>query len=112
MQILAHLLVSGIAVFVSARILPGIRIDSFLTAIVVAVVLGLVNILVKPILFLLTLPVTILTFGLFAFVLNALMVLLADAMVSGFEVRGFWWALLFSLVLALVGSLINSLAKS
>ncbi len=111
MQTLIQLLVSGIAVFVSARILPGIRIDSFLTAIVVAVVLGLVNILVKPILFLLTLPVTIVTFGLFALVLNALMILLVDALVPGFEVRGFWWALLFSLVLALVGSLINSLAK-
>jgi len=82
-----------------------------LTAIVVAVVLGIVNTFIKPILLLLTFPLTILSLGLFYFVINALMVLLVSAIVPGFKVSGFFWALIFSLVLSIVSFFLNSLAK-
>ena len=105
------LLINAIAVFVTAKILPGVYIDSFVTALVVAIVLGVINTFLKPVLLLLTLPVTILTLGLFTFVINALLVLLAATLVSGFHVKNFLWALLFSLVLSLVNSILQSLVK-
>lgn len=81
---------------------------SFWTAIVVAIVLGIVNALLKPLLILLTLPVTILTLGLFLFVINAALVLLVAKLVPGFEVRGFWWAMLFSLVVSIIGAFLHT----
>jgi len=111
MKIIMKLLINAIAVFVTAKILPGVYIDSFVTALVVAVVLGVINTFLKPVLLLLTLPVTILTLGLFTFVINALLVLLAAALVSGFQVKNLLWALLFSLVLSLVNSVLQSLVK-
>jgi putative membrane protein len=96
---------------ITAYLLPGVKVDGFLTAIVVAVVLGIVNMFIKPILLLLTFPLTILSLGLFYFVINALMVLLVSAIVPGFKVSGFFWALIFSLVLSIVSSFLNSLAK-
>lgn len=111
MQILVHLLINALAVFITARILPGVRIADFWTAIVVAVVLGVVNTFLRPVLLILTLPITIVTFGIFAFVLNAFLVLLVSGLVTGFEVSGFWWALLFSLVLSLVSIFLYSLAR-
>lgn len=110
MRFLINLLVGGFAVFVSAYILPGVTVDSFLTAIIVALVLGIVNVLVEPILVLLTLPVTVLTLGLFLFVINALMILLVAAIVPGFKVNGFLTALIFSLVLSVVSWFLHALA--
>lgn len=112
MEIIINLLIYSIAVYATARILPGVVLDNFSTAIVVTIILGLVNAFVKPIFFLLTLPVSILTLGLFTFVINALMVILVDMMIAGFEVRDFWWALAFSLVLSIVSSLLFSLSRS
>jgi len=94
----AYALVIGVVAF----ILPGVRIEGILAALATALVLGLVNGILRPVLLILTLPLTVLTLGLFLFVLNALMVLLAAAIVPGFVVAGFWWALLFSLILSLV----------
>lgn len=111
MQILARIIVSGLAVFISAYILPGIRVDSFLTAIIVAVVLGVANSVLKPILVLFTLPLTVLTLGLFTFVINAGLVLLTAYLITGFSVASFLWALAFSLVLSLVSMFLNSLTK-
>lgn len=111
MEILINLLLNGIAVYITANLLSGVRLDNFGTALVVAVVLSLVNIFVKPLLILFTLPVNILTLGLFMFVINALVILLVDSLVGGFSVDGFWWALGFSLILSLVGFVINSFAK-
>lgn len=111
MQLVISLLVNGLAVFISSYILPGVHVESFLTAIVVGVVLGVLNTFIKPILVILTLPITIVTFFLFIFVINALLVLLASALIPGFKVDGFWWALAFSLVLSLVGSFLNSFVK-
>ncbi|MBI4991142.1 phage holin family protein [Candidatus Gottesmanbacteria bacterium] len=111
MQIIVNLLLNALAVLISAYLLPGVKVDGYFTAIVVAVVLGIVNAILKPILILFTLPITILTLGLFTFVVNALMILLVSSLVPGFHVRGFWWALIFSLVLSLVNSFLHSLAK-
>ena len=108
-MLFVNLIVSTLAVLISAYILPGVKVDGFLTAIVVAVVLGIVNTFIKPILLLLTFPLTILSLGLFYFVINALMVLLVSAIVPGFKVSGFFWALIFSLVLSIVSSFLNSL---
>ncbi|MDD5251479.1 MAG: phage holin family protein [Patescibacteria group bacterium] len=110
MRLILKLILNTIAVLVAAYILPGIMVDGPLTALIVAVVLGVVNVVVKPIVIVLTLPATILTLGLFLFVINALMVMLVDWLIPGFAVAGFWWALLFSLVVSLVGSVLNWLA--
>jgi putative membrane protein len=94
-----------------AKFLPGVTVAGYLTAIIVALVLALLNLIVKPILIIFTLPVTILTLGLFLIVINAIIILLADAFVGGFEVSGFWIALLFSILLSIFQSLLFSLAE-
>jgi putative membrane protein len=109
MNILLRLLISSFSVYLTASILPGVRIISFWRAIVVAIILGLVNYTLKPVLVFLTLPVTIVTLGLFLFVINALMILFVSSVVKGFEVDNFWWALLFSLVLSLIGSVLDAI---
>jgi len=111
MGILMNLLINGVAVYIAAYVLPGVTVDSFVTALIVSVVLGLVNTFIKPILFILTLPATILTLGLFTLVLNALMIFLVATFVPGFHVNGFWSALFFSLVLSLVSSVLRGLSK-
>jgi putative membrane protein len=100
-------LITAISLIVTAYIVPGFAVNSFFAAVIAAVVLGLVNAIVKPILVLLTLPLTILTLGLFLFVVNALTIWLAGAITPGFIVAGFGPALLGSIVLTLVASLIN-----
>ena len=111
MKLLLRILLTALAVVVLAKILPGVGVDSYWTAILVAVVLSLLNFIVKPILVILTLPVTILTLGLFLLIINALIILLADYLVSGFSVQGIWWALLFSLLLSILQSIFFSLLK-
>ena len=111
MGIVVNLIISSIAVYVAGYILPGVFIRDSATAVVVAILLGVVNTFLKPVLVLFTLPLTILTLGLFQFVLNAILILLVSSFVSGFEVRGFWQALLFSLVVSLVSSFLHSLSK-
>lgn len=110
MNFLIRLLVSALAAMVTAYLLPGVRIDNFRSALVLALVLAILNLLVKPILILLTLPVTIITLGLFLLVINAIIILIASNLVKGFRVDGFIWALLFSLVLTIVSGIMNSLA--
>ena len=112
MNFILKLLLCALAVVVLANILPGVTVDSYLTAVIVAVVLSLLNFLVKPILIILTLPVTILTLGLFLLIINALIILLADFLVGGFAVSNIWWALLFSLLLSLLNSILHSFLKS
>lgn len=108
MRLLLHWFVVTLAVLLSAYLLPGVSIAGFWAAMVVALVLGLLNAFVRPLLVLLTLPLTIITFGLFLFVINALIILFAAALVPGFHVENFWWALLFSIVLAVVGALLHA----
>jgi len=102
MSLLVHWLVRAVAIIITAYLLPGVRLSGFLAALVTALVLGLVNTFIKPLLLLLTLPLNILTLGLLTFVINALLILLTSSLVPGFAVAGFWWALLFSLVLSVV----------
>jgi len=106
-----RLIVNALAVYITSMLLPGITLDGYVTAIIVAIVLGVVNTLVKPVLILLTLPINLLTLGLFTWVINALMVLLVSYLVPGFYVDSFTWALLFSLVLSLISSFLNKLTK-
>ncbi len=110
MGILIRILITALLVVVIAYFMPGVVVDSYVTAIIVAIVLALLNIFIKPLLILLTLPVTIITFGLFLLVINALIILLCTELVTGFEVRSFWIALLFSMVLSLLQSLMFSLS--
>jgi len=112
MNIFAYLVINTFAIAVAAYILPGIRVDGLFTAIVVAVVLGTINAFIKPILVFLTLPITIVTLGLFIFVINAALVMFAGYIIPGFQVDGFLWALLFSLVISLVSWFLSQLALS
>jgi putative membrane protein len=111
MKFILRLLLSALAVVLLANILPGVHVATFGIAVIVALVLSLLNFLVKPLLVILTLPVTIITFGLFLLVINALIILMAGGLVSGFAVDGFWWALLFSLLLSLVQSILFAFLK-
>jgi putative membrane protein len=106
MNFIMRIVVSSIVAFGLSYILSGVHIDTFWTAIVLALVLAILNAIVKPILFVITIPITLLTLGLFYFVLNALMIILADKFIKGFAVDGFWWALLFSLLLSIVTSVL------
>jgi putative membrane protein len=107
MGILANWIVTTIAIIVSAYLLSGVTVRNIGVALVAAVVLGLINAILRPILVILTLPLTIVTLGLFIFILNALLVLFASAIVPGFEVRSFWWALLFSLLFSIISTIIH-----
>ena len=110
MSFLIRLLVSALAAMLTAYLLPGVKIDNFITALILALVLAVLNLLVKPVLIILTLPATILTLGLFLLVINALIIMLAAKLVSGFRVDGFWWALIFSIVMTVINSIMHGLA--
>jgi len=108
MNLFGELLVKTLAVFVTGYILSaGISIPSIWVAVVIAIVLGVLNTFLKPFLVLITLPVNIFTLGLFTFVINALIVMLAAWIVPGFIVANFWWALLFALILSLVSGFLQ-----
>jgi putative membrane protein len=111
MQFLGKIFLSTFAVLISAWLLPGVRVEDFLSAFLVAISLAVLNAIVKPILIILTIPVTIISLGLFLFVINAFIIYLADNMVAGFEVDGFWWAIFFSIVLSLVTSILSGFDK-
>ena len=100
MNFILRIIISAVVAFGLSYILKGIHINEFTTALILALVLAVFNAILKPILIILTLPITILTFGLFLFVINAVIILLAAKFVDGFRVDGFWWALLFSLLLS------------
>jgi len=111
MKLILKILLTALAVVVLAKILPGVQITNFTNAIIVAVVLGILRVTVKPLLIFFTLPATIVTLGLFLLVINAVIILLADKIVDGFAVSGFWVALLFSLLLSIFQSILYSLIK-
>jgi putative membrane protein len=111
MNFVLRILITAVVAFALSAVLPGIHFHSFWTAVVLALVLAVLNFLLKPILIILTLPITILTFGLFLFVINAIIVLVAGEFVHGFSVDGFGWALLFSLLLSLLTSILYKETK-
>ncbi|WP_397364778.1 phage holin family protein [Olleya sp. R77988] len=112
MNLIIRLLLNAIAVFFLADVLNGVHVDNYTTSIIVAIVLSILNLLIKPILVVLTLPITILTLGLFLFVVNGLIILLADQFIDGFSVSSIWTAILFSILLSILQWLFQSFLKS
>lgn len=111
-QILLKLLISGLAVFFTDWLLSGIDVTNFTNALLIAIVLAFLNTFLKPVLVLLTIPFTIFTLGLFLLVINAGIILLASKLIDGFYVNGFWWALLFSVILSITTSILEGLTKT
>ena len=109
MELLLIWVLNAVALLIVAYILPGITVASFWSALIAALVLGLLNTLVKPLLVLLTLPITVVTLGLFLLVLNALVFLFAGSILRGFQVGGFWWALLGALIYSIISGLLSGL---
>lgn len=107
MEILLIWILNAVALLIVAYVLPGISVASFWSALIAALVLGLLNTLVKPVLVLLTLPVTIVTLGLFLLVINALVFWFAGSVLKGFHVNGFWWAMLGALVYSIISGLLS-----
>jgi len=111
MKLIIRLLLNALAVVILSYVLPGVGVDSMLTAIIVAIVLSVLNFLVKPILVILTLPITILTLGLFLLVINAIIILLTSNLIDGFQVTSFWCAIIFSLLLSFLQAILHSILK-
>ncbi len=101
------LLISTLAVVITAYILPGVTVKSFGPAILAALLIGFLNAFVKPLMVILTLPITIITLGLFLLVINAVLILMVSAIVPGFKVKGLFWAILFSIILSFVNALLH-----
>lgn len=112
MRIIINLLVTAAVAFLLTKVLSGVHIDGFSTAIVFAIVLGVLNLIVSPILKLLGLPLTIITLGLFSLVINAIVILIADYFIEGMQIDGFWWAFIFSIALSLITSLVSGIFSS
>jgi putative membrane protein len=106
MNFLLRILITALVAFGLAHFLTGIHVDTYWTALIFALILAVLNVLLKPILILLTLPLTVITFGLFLFVVNTLVVLLASRFVRGFSIDNFWWGLIFALLLSLITTVV------
>jgi putative membrane protein len=107
MNFILRLLVIAALCFILAQVLPGVHVKSYGTAILFAVVLGLLNVFLRPLLILLTLPLTVFTFGLFLFIINTIIVMLASSWINGFTIDSFGWGLVFSLLLSLLTSALS-----
>lgn len=111
-KLLIRLLINALSVFFAAWILgDAVQLNGFISAIAVAIILAILNYTIKPLLILFTLPATIFTFGLFLFVINAFVIMLADEFLTGFAVASFWWALLFSLLISFISSLLRNIGE-
>jgi putative membrane protein len=111
MNFLIRLFITAAVAYGLSIILKGVHIPNFIDALILVIVLAILNTFIKPILIILTLPITIITMGLFLFVLNALIILLADKLMDGIRIDGFWWALIFSLILSVASSVVFSLVE-
>lgn len=112
MKTVLKLILTAVAVFILAHILPGVQLDGYVSALFVAVVLGILRLIVKPILVILTLPITVLTLGLFLLFINAFIILLAGYFVDGFAVKNIWYGILFSVLLSIFQSILFTFLKS
>lgn len=110
--IIRNLIVNTLSIFAVSYLLTGIHVDGFLTALILAVVMSVLNVTLKPLLILVTIPFTLVTFGLFLLVVNVLVLYAAEALIDGFEIAGFWWALAFSLLVSFVNSVLFGLGKN
>ncbi|MFN1834693.1 phage holin family protein [Balneola sp. MJW-20] len=100
-------LINSVAVFATAKLLKGVEIKNFWSAVFVAAILAIVNVFIKPVLLFFGLPFIIITFGLFVLVINALLIMLVDELVEGFKVKSFGWALIFGLVMSIISSVLT-----
>lgn len=111
MNLIIRIMINSLVVFGLAYFMKGVHVDNIITAIWVAIILGVLNAIIKPILVILTLPITFITLGLFLLVINAAVVMIGDDLIDGFKVDGFWSALVFSLLLSLFSSILYSADK-
>lgn len=111
MKLFVNWIANALVIVIAAYLLPGVHVANFWTALVLAVVLGILNLLIKPFVILLTLPLTILTLGLFTLIINACLILLAGMIVHGFSVDSFWWAFLFSILMSLINMVVRRFEK-
>jgi len=109
MKLLLKWLILAASILAASYLLHGVFISGLWTALILAIVLGLINVIIKPVLILITLPINILTLGLFTLVINALLIMLSSTIVKGFEIGGFWNALLFSIVVSVFNYLLSKL---
>lgn len=111
MNLLIRFLLSGVAVMLTAYLLPGVHVTDYWAALLVAALVSFANLVIRPLLVVFTIPITVLTLGLFLLVINAILILGVDYFVHDFQVDGFWWALAFSLILSIFNSLFADLTK-
>ena len=111
MKGIIQFLLNGLAVVLASYLLPGVIVDGYLDALIVAIVLTIANWTVKPILVLFTIPLTVATLGLFLLAINAIIILIVDWLVPGFQVASFWWALAFSIILSLINWFFSDITK-
>ena len=109
MEILINWVVNAMVIFSIAYIMPGVHVANFTTSLVVALILGIINAFLKPILIILTLPINILTLGIFTFILNALLIIFVSRLVPGFTIDGFLWAFVFGIVLSIANTFVRTL---
>lgn len=112
MNLIIRLLTNALIILLVSKLLPGFHVESFYTAIIVALMFGIINVTLKPLFIILTLPINILTLGLFTFVINALLLLFTASIIEGFEIRGFFWALIASLIISALNILSRKLINS
>lgn len=112
MTILINWILSALVIFVLSNILPGVHVNDFLSALIVALVLGIINAFIKPVILILTLPINIVTLGLFTLVINAFLIMVTGYIVAGFRVDGFLSALIFSIALSIVNMFFGTLKSS
>ena len=112
MNMILRLILTTLAILLVTKVYSGIEVDSITTAVIAAVVLGLINTIVRPVIVFLTLPLTMLTLGLFLLIINALMLYLAAWLVNGFNVGGFWDALIASFIISVVVALLSGMVRS
>ena len=103
--------IATLAIIITAYLLPGVSVDGFFAAMVAALVLGLVNAFLRPVLFILTLPITVVTLGLFTLIINAFLIMLTHWLVPGFTVANFWWAILCSIILWFINFALSHIGK-
>jgi putative membrane protein len=111
MKFIFKIVISTLAILVTAALLPGVHVDSPLSAIILAATLAFLNAILKPVMIFLTIPITIFTLGLFLIFINAFIILFATYIVKGFTVDGFWWAFLFGIVLSIVTAIFEAIGR-
>ena len=109
--VLIKIFVNTLSIFIASYLLNGVHVDSLSTALVIAIILAVLNVTVKPFLILITFPLTLLSFGLFLIVINVIVFMIASGLVNGFYIDGFLWALVYSVLISVVNSVLFEMSK-